>query len=117
MRATPMTRMLPLISAIWLLAFFAAVPRAQQAPPPGQGSTPPLPGVRAVPAPTNQHPESLFTPSENCVACHNVLMTPSGEDVSIGASWRSTMMANSGRDPYWQGGARRETARHTTGRE
>ena len=107
-----MTRMLPLASVIWLLAFFIAVPGAQQAPPPGQGNTPPLPGARPVPAPANPHPESLFTPSENCVACHNVLTTPSGEDVSIGATWRSTMMANSARDPYWQAGVRRETMDH-----
>jgi hypothetical protein len=107
-----MTRMLPLASVIWLLAFFIAVPGAQQAQPPGQGNTPPLLGARAIPAPANPHPESLFTPSENCVACHNVLTTPSGEDVSIGATWRSTMMANSARDPYWQAGVRRETMDH-----
>ena len=41
-------------------------------------------------------------------------MTPSGEDVSIGATWRSTMMANSARDPYWQAGVRRETIDHPT---
>jgi hypothetical protein len=105
-----MTRMLPLASTIWLLALLVGVPGAQQAPPPGQGNTPPLPGARPVPA--NSHPESLFTPSENCVACHNVLTTPSGEDVSIGATWRSTMMANSARDPYWQAGVRRETMDH-----
>jgi len=109
-----MTRILPLASAIWLVALFVAVPRAQQAPPPGQGNTPPLPGARPVPAAANPHPESLFTPSENCVACHNVLTTPTGEDVSIGATWRSTMMANSGRDPYWQAGVRRETLDHPT---
>ena len=40
--------------------------------------------------------------------------TPSGEDVSIGATWRSTMMANSARDPYWQAGVRRETIDHPT---
>ena len=91
-----MTRMLPLASAIWLIAFFNAAPGAQQTRP-----------VAATP-----HPESLFTPSENCVACHNVLTTPSGEDVSIGATWRSTMMANSGRDPYWQAAVRRETIDH-----
>ena len=91
-----MTRMLPLASAIWLIAFFNAAPGAQQ--------------TRPVAA--NPHPESLFTPSENCVACHNVLTTPSGEDVSIGATWRSTMMANSGRDPYWQAAVRRETIDH-----
>lgn len=55
---------------------------------------------------------SLFTHSENCVACHNNLFAPSGEEVSIGATWRSTMMANSARDPYWQAGVRRETIDH-----
>src|SRR5688500_14486962 len=38
---------------------------------------------------------SLFSHSENCMACHNNLMAPGGEDVSIGVTWRSTMMANS----------------------
>jgi hypothetical protein len=54
----------------------------------------------------------LFTHSDNCVACHNNLMTPQGEDVSIGATWRSTMMANSARDPYWHASVRRETIDH-----
>jgi hypothetical protein len=57
---------------------------------------------------------SLFTASENCVACHNNLATSSGEDVSIGSTWRSTMMANSARDPYWQASVRRETIDHPT---
>jgi hypothetical protein len=57
---------------------------------------------------------ALFSHSENCMACHNNLQTPSGEDVSIGATWRSTMMANSARDPYWQAGVRRETIDHPT---
>ena len=57
---------------------------------------------------------SLFTPSANCVACHNNLIAPSGEDVSIGSTWRSTMMANSSRDPYWQASVRRETIDHPT---
>ena len=30
----------------------------------------------------------MFAPSSDCVACHNNLVTPAGEDVSIGASWR-----------------------------
>jgi hypothetical protein len=55
---------------------------------------------------------SLFTHSENCVSCHNNLTTPAGEDVSIGSTWRSTMMANAGRDPYWQAAVRRETIDH-----
>jgi hypothetical protein len=57
---------------------------------------------------------SLFTHSENCVACHNNLVAPDGEDVSIGSTWRSTMMANSARDPYWQASVRRETIDHPT---
>jgi hypothetical protein len=32
----------------------------------------------------------------------------SGADVSIDAYWRSTMMANAGRDPYWLAAVRRE---------
>ena len=48
----------------------------------------------------------------DCIACHNGLRTPSGEDVSIGASWRASMMANSARDPYWQAAVRRETIDH-----
>jgi hypothetical protein len=55
---------------------------------------------------------SMFAPSTDCVACHNNLVTPGGEDVSIGASWRSTMMANSARDPYVQASVRRETIDH-----
>src|SRR6187455_2500512 len=60
----------------------------------------------------NHQTLSLFAHSENCVACHNALVAPSGEDVSIGTTWRSTMMANSARDPYWQASVRRETIDH-----
>jgi hypothetical protein len=54
----------------------------------------------------------LFQASDRCFACHNGLSTPGGEDISIGFSWRPTMMANSARDPYWQAGVRRETIDH-----
>jgi hypothetical protein len=58
------------------------------------------------------NPAALFTPSENCMACHNGLTAPSGENISIGIAWRSTIMANSSRDPYWQASIRRETIDH-----
>src|SRR5215212_4558701 len=87
-----MNRLLPIACALWLVAFFAAAPRAAQ---------------------TAVHNNlGLFTTSENCIACHNALTTAEGEDVSIGASWRGTMMANSARDPYWQAGVRREVTDH-----
>jgi len=54
----------------------------------------------------------LFQESGRCFACHNGLTTSSGEDISIGFSWRPTMMANSARDPYWQAGVRRESIDH-----
>jgi hypothetical protein len=46
------------------------------------------------------------------MVCHNNLVTPSGVDVSIGTDWRTTMMANSARDPYWQAAVRREVMDH-----
>jgi len=53
-----------------------------------------------------------FHTSDRCLACHNQLTTSSGQDVSIGTDWRSSMMANSARDPYWQASVRRETIDH-----
>ena len=53
-----------------------------------------------------------FRTSDRCVPCHNQLKTRSGEDVSIGFQWRSSIMANSSRDPYWQGSVRRELIDH-----
>ena len=69
-------------------------------------------GVKFATAKPGPEHMSLFSHSENCMACHNNLVTPAGEDVSIGATWRSTMMANAARDPYWQAGVRRETIDH-----
>ena len=53
-----------------------------------------------------------FRTSDRCVACHNELKTNSGEDISIGFQWRASIMANSSRDPYWQGSVRRESIDH-----
>jgi hypothetical protein len=54
----------------------------------------------------------LFQTSDRCIACHNGLVTPSGQDVSIGLDWRASIMANSARDPYWQASVRRESLDH-----
>lgn len=61
-----------------------------------------------------QKPHEMFKTSDQCMACHNGLRTPSGEDVSIGVSWRASMMANSSRDPYWRAAVRREVIDHPT---
>jgi hypothetical protein len=56
------------------------------------------------------HP--LFLASDNCMACHQGMSTAKGEDVSIAYDWRSSMMAQAARDPYWQASVRREIGEH-----
>lgn len=53
-----------------------------------------------------------FQTSDRCIACHNGMKTKAGEDFSIGVEWRASIMANTSRDPYWQGSVRRETIDH-----
>jgi len=55
---------------------------------------------------------NAFRTSEKCLVCHNNLKTAKGEDASIGTAWRTSMMANSARDPYWLASVRRETLDH-----
>jgi hypothetical protein len=94
---------MPLAVTVWMLAVSLTAPRAAQVTTETTEG-----GVRR----TNDLDLSLFAHSDECLSCHNNLVTPTGEDVSIGATWRSTMMANSARDPYWQAGVRRETIDH-----
>ena len=56
--------------------------------------------------------QAEFHTSDRCLACHNGLTTPDGNDVSIGFDWRSSIMGNSARDPYWQASVRREDMEH-----
>jgi len=53
-----------------------------------------------------------FHTSDRCLACHNGVIAPTGQDISIGFDWRASIMANSSRDPYWQASVRRETLDH-----
>lgn len=52
-----------------------------------------------------------FTGSGNCASCHTLLTDSSGNDVSIGSHWRSTMMANAAKDPLWQAKVASEVVR------
>jgi hypothetical protein len=65
--------------------------------------------VASAPGPAGGPSPPLFATSDKCLACHNGMITPSGEDVSIGIAWRGSIMANAARDPYWQAAVRRET--------
>ena len=92
----PRSLLVPLAAVGWLLIATMSASHAQGQPPP---STP-------------EHAGVTFQTSDDCLACHNGLTAPSGEDVSIGTAWRASMMANSSRDPYWQASVRREVIDH-----
>ncbi len=44
----------------------------------------------------------LFAGSGECLLCHNSMVDASGASVGILDDWRSTMLANAGKDPLWQ---------------
>ncbi|MCZ2096719.1 MAG: hypothetical protein LC121_10745 [Anaerolineae bacterium] len=69
-------------------------------------------GGPAVPPqsdPLRAETDGLFSVSSGCTSCHTRMTDADGTDVSIDAWWRSTMMANAARDPYWQASVRVET--------
>ncbi len=68
--------------------------------------------LAGVVASADAQERDFFHTSDQCIACHSGMVSPSGEDISIGYTWRASMMANSARDPYWQAGVRREVMDH-----
>jgi len=44
----------------------------------------------------------LFAGSGECLLCHNSMVNASGSPIGILDDWRSTMLANAGKDPLWQ---------------
>ena len=89
-----------LLGSLLLLA--VAAPAALTAPTAAAAQEAP----RAHPVP------QMFRTADVCMGCHNGMMTPAGQDISIGVDWRASMMANSARDPYWQAAVRREMIDH-----
>lgn len=51
----------------------------------------------------------LFAGSGSCAPCHNSMVNSQGEHIGIADDWRSTMMANAGKDPLWQAKVSHET--------
>jgi hypothetical protein len=78
----------------------------------GVGAATAVLALAAARAPAASPPPPIFAASDRCLACHNGMTTPSGEDVSIGFAWRASIMANAARDPYWQAAVRREIVDH-----
>ena len=69
-------------------------------------------GVAFASSPAASQEMDFFHSSDQCIACHSGVVSPAGQDISIGYTWRASMMANSARDPYWQAGVRREVMDH-----
>lgn len=60
---------------------------------------------------------TIFSGSGNCETCHApgppnllALRAPNGDDISPVTLWRSTMMANAAKDPFWQAKVTAEVA-------
>lgn len=99
----------------------AHAPEATDTPAPPTRTPPPTATTAASPTPQATDPAvqpghpliykegDLFSTSGTCAICHTNLQDEAGADVSIDTSWRSTMMANAARDPYWQATVRTET--------
>lgn len=85
--------------------------RPTRTPPPPATAVPTIsPVILQVGEPLSDFRGRYFAASGACTACHQNLEDESGSDVSIDASWRSSMMANSARDPFWQASVRSEVA-------
>lgn len=54
----------------------------------------------------------LFAAAGKCVTCHQNNKDEAGNDVSNGEYWRSTMMANAAKDPYYLAGVSINLARY-----
>lgn len=102
-----MTKTLTASAAALFVVALATTPRAQA---PAQGPAPkPAADVTA-----HKDYGTHFETSDRCFPCHNGITTKAGEDISIGINWRTSMMGNAGRDPYWMAGVRRESIDHPT---
>ena len=64
----------------------------------------------AGPAHGQETPGPNFVTSDRCIACHSNMVDADGETLSIGHTWRASMMALAAKDPYWQAAVRREIA-------
>ena len=62
------------------------------------------------PATARAQAKPEFVSSDQCIACHSNMVDASGRTLSIGHTWRASLMALSAKDPYWQAAVRREIA-------
>lgn len=101
-----------LVLAFFLFLLSACKPAPTIESTPGENST----ALAASPIATATTPPdallrmqgALFSTSGYCAYCHTGMKDAAGKDVSIDSDWRSSMMANSTRDPYYRASVRSE---------
>jgi hypothetical protein len=67
--------------------------------------------TQATPRGRMQFNTPFFAGSGICAQCHNDLTDEKGNDVSIETAWKTSMMANATRDPFWQAKVKSELNR------
>jgi hypothetical protein len=87
------------LSLVIATAVLVAVPLSVEAQRNGAG---PGPGGAQGGTALTTFQTADFSGSGICASCHSALTDDAGNDVSNDAHWRSSMMANSARDPLWQ---------------
>jgi hypothetical protein len=95
----------PAVCATVLFCLFPALATAQRGPGPGPGGG--QAGTNLTVFETDD-----FSGSGICAMCHSQLKDGADNDVSNDAHWRSTMMANAAKDPFWQAKISSEVARN-----
>ncbi|MEW6221508.1 MAG: hypothetical protein AB1634_18525 [Thermodesulfobacteriota bacterium] len=95
------------------VAALPAAPAAQPAAPlPGSELAAPQASARPHPGwPLTDFSARHFLGAARCDACHDLLTDAQGNDMSITRHWRSTMMANAAKDPFWQAKVASEVVR------
>lgn len=66
------------------------------------------PAPASDPRPLLDHAGQYFSTAGACAACHTSLHDDAGRDVSLDRAWRSTLLANSARDPFFLASLRAE---------
>ena len=89
-----------------IVCLILAATGCTQAQPTAMSTSSPV--VKAEPRALLNKKGTLFSTAGQCSACHTGLKTSNANDISIDTDWRSTMMANSARDPYYRASVRRE---------
>ncbi|MBU0493986.1 MAG: hypothetical protein KKA73_30170 [Chloroflexi bacterium] len=98
-QAPPTAKLQPTAVAPTTAPQSPTAPLPTQAPP----TAAPQPTAATQPGlPLATFTSSHFSGSGNCATCHTRLADTAGNDVSIDTHWRSAMMANAARDPFWQ---------------